>query len=409
MPYAFRNQPLKGLYLTYQLLATLFVRFPLWVLLAIPRSLRPKKTWTFKRTLMTKIVRTVINTTTQTGPFTTLPDHLAITPGVDVNGVWIGAANHLVTGDLKVWAKIANVQSVRLPGYWIHKKGSTIKVASPPRPGEKIVYALHGGAYIRLSAHPTDPTAAIAKGLLQHVGPVKRVFSIEYRLASGKPFKVAHPFPTQLLDALAGYNYLVNVVGFSPEDIIIEGDSAGANLAHALTRYLTEYQDAEDIKLPAPPSAVILLSPWVDIGTTHESLPNGSAKKFLASDYLGNPDGGTVYAKDAFTGPHGRGAADTNPYISPASLHPGLKVDFKKFPRTFIVGGGAEVLIDSIRTLKNRMIKDLGEGNGVKEGEGKVRYLEAPDGIHDYVIFPWHEPERTNTLKEINKWVTMSS
>ena len=34
---AFRRQPLKGLYLTYQLIATLFVRVPFWVLLSIPR------------------------------------------------------------------------------------------------------------------------------------------------------------------------------------------------------------------------------------------------------------------------------------------------------------------------------------------------------------------------------------
>ena len=34
---AFSRQPLKGLYLTYQLIATLFVRVPLWVLQSIPR------------------------------------------------------------------------------------------------------------------------------------------------------------------------------------------------------------------------------------------------------------------------------------------------------------------------------------------------------------------------------------
>jgi hypothetical protein len=42
------------------------------------------------------------------------------------------------------------------------------------------------------------------------------------------------------------------------------------------------------------------------------------------------------------------------------------------------------------------MAKDLGD---------KVRYFEAPDGVHDYLIFTWHEPERTNTLKEINQWL----
>ena len=334
-----------------------------------------------------------------------MPNHEAITPGKNAHGVWVGAANHLVTGDLKIWADTANVSSIRVPGYWTHKKGTSIKVASPPQPSEKVVYDLHGGGYVHHSAHPTGITSAIRRGLLQHVEPVTRVFSLEYRLAVGKP-KPAHPFPTQLLDALAGYNYLVNDVGFSPDNIIIVGDSAGGNLAHALTMYLTEYKDTTDVVIPALPGAIILLSPWVDLGVTHINLPQGSAKTLLASDYIDIASDGTKYAIDAFTGPHGHEIAEVNPYISPASLDPGLHVDFKKFPRTFIVGGGAEVLIDSIRTLRDRMVKDLGEGNGVKEGEGKVRYFEAPDGFHDYLVFPSYEPERTNTLVEINKWVS---
>ncbi|CAA7259121.1 unnamed protein product [Cyclocybe aegerita] len=405
MPYAFRHQPLKGLFLTYQLLTTLCIRFPLWVLLNLPQSWRPRRSWSLKRSILVNLVRQLLNTNSQTGPYIKMPNHLAITPGVDVNGVWVLAANHLVTGNLKLWAEIAGVTSIRVPGYWTHKKGSTIGVGAAPNLGEKVAYMLHGGAYIRLSAHPTDPTAAIARGLLKHVNLVHRVFSLEYRLAAGKPFKPAHPFPTQLLDALAGYDYLVNKVGFAPEDIIIVGDSAGGNLAHALTRYLTEYQGTTDLKLPGPPGALLLLSPWADLSISHEVAPKGSFKKCMVSDYI-SVDGGGFYAKVAFCGPHGLGAAETNPYISPASLHPGLVVDFKKFPRTFIVSGGAEVLYDCIVTLRDRMVKDLGEGNGVNEGEGKVRYYEAPDGIHDYLVFDWHEPERTDTLKEINKWVT---
>ncbi|KAF8960370.1 Alpha/Beta hydrolase protein [Flammula alnicola] len=410
MPYAFRNQPLKGLYLTYQLIAILFVRLPLLVLFNIPKSWRPRKSWTLKRTILIKLVRLLSETGTQVGTVFKVPNHLAITPGVGVNGVWVEPANHLVTGNLKMWAELAKVASIRVPGYWIHRKGSSIEVASPPQPGEKVIYQLHGGGYVSLSAHPTDFTAAIVRGYVQYIDPVQRVFSLEYRLASAKPFAERYPFPTQLLDALAGYNYLIDVVGFASEDIILSGDSAGGNLAHALVRYLTDYQGTTVVSLPAPPGALILLSPWVDLGTTTEALPNGSAARFFNTDHLGagpNSDGGLDYAKSAFCGPHGLEAAETNAYISPASLNPALVVDFKKFPRTFIVAGGAESLYDSIVTLKDRMIQDLGEGNGVKPFEGKVRYYEAPDGIHDYTAFEWcYEPERTATFKAINRWVT---
>jgi len=217
-------------------------------------------------------------------PVTLLPNHLAITPGTDIYGVWIDPVEELITGKLREWADKAEVTSIRIPGYWTHKKGSDIEPFSSPQPGEKIVYALHGGAYVRLSGHPTDVTGNIGKGFLQYVDKVTRVFSTEYRLAVGKPNIPQHSFPTQLIDALAGYNYLVNVVGFSPEDIIVEGDSAGGNLAHALTRYLVEYQGNAEVKLPGPPSALILTSPWADLGEGHETLPNGSAKKFLGQE-----------------------------------------------------------------------------------------------------------------------------
>jgi acetyl esterase/lipase len=74
-----------------------------------------------------------------------------------------------------------------------------------------------------------------------------------------------------------------------------------------------------------------------------------------------------------------------------------MSISFKNFPKTFVVAGGAEVLRDQIRTLKDRMRKDLGDEN--------VKYYEATDGIHDYLVFNWHEPERTDTLKEIAKWI----
>jgi acetyl esterase/lipase len=242
--------------------------------------------------------------------------------------------------------------------------------------------------------------------LLKHAESVKRVFAPEYRLASAEPFGDANPFPAALLDALAGYLYLVNGVGFSPTDIILEGDSAGGNLAYALTRYLGEYRGI--FGLPAPPGALLLLSPWADVSESHQNIPGGSASTLIQSDTLGDPAEVLNYSLRALTGPHGLEAAQINPYFSPASLHPDLVVDFKRFPRTFLVAGGAEVLLDQLRTLRDRMIKEMGEGNGLSEEEGKVRYYEPPDAVHDYLVFPWHEPEVTDTLKAIAEWISLA-
>jgi acetyl esterase/lipase len=111
------------------------------------------------------------------------------------------------------------------------------------------------------------------------------VFSIEYRLSKHIPGdELSYPFPAALSDALAGYVYLTGTVGFSPENIIIEGDSAGGNLALALMRYLVE--NAGLITgLPPPPMALLLLSPWVDPSDTAVT-PGSRANANKASDYI---------------------------------------------------------------------------------------------------------------------------
>ena len=104
--------------------------------------------------------------------------------------------------------KATSVTPVRIPGYWTHEKGYDIQVGASPTLEEKVLYHLHGGAYIRLSAHPSDMTATISRGILEHTESIHRVFALEYRLSSSKPFEVDSPFPAALVDAPAGYYYL---------------------------------------------------------------------------------------------------------------------------------------------------------------------------------------------------------
>ena len=328
------------------------------------------------------------------------PNHLGISDGPGVKGVWVEATPRLITGDIEIWASIAKVKPCRIPGYWLDRPGADVPVGRRPGPGEKVLYCLHGGGYTLFSAHPESTMAVIARNILQHCQVFQRAFSIEYRLSSTTPYAIANPFPAALIDALAGYNYLIDTVGFAPSNVVIEGDSAGGNLALALTRYLVEYSGRTE--LPAAPSSIIILCPWADIGSSHDG-PNSSETTFTM-DFLGTLSAGrNLWSKQAFVGPHGMIAATTNRYISPASLD--LSANFAGFPRTFLVAGGAERLYDGILTLKDRMVADMGEG----DGSGQLTYHEAPDAIHDYIMFPWHDPERTNTLKAISRWLSVPS
>lgn len=50
-----RHQPIKGIYLTYQLLSTVLVRLPVWILLSI--RWRPRPSWDIKRTILVRGLR----------------------------------------------------------------------------------------------------------------------------------------------------------------------------------------------------------------------------------------------------------------------------------------------------------------------------------------------------------------
>ena len=339
------------------------------------------------------------------------PNHLALRKGKGVNGVWVDPAPELVHGHILEQCTELAVEFMKLPGYWYTKKGKTFDAKYKPSRTDKVVYTLHGasaferhyskptsrhpgGGFIAFSAHPADPLATIAHGIVKECKDLNRIFCIEYRLSRwDMKNHTNHPFPTALVDAIAGYNYLVNDVGYAPENIIIEGDSAGANLALALTRYLLENKLSN---LP-PPGGLVLVCPWTDLGLSHIK-PGSSALPTINADVLApskDGPGTSYYSIRSYLGPNNLSAASSDPYISPSSLDI-PKPSFKGFPRTLIIAGGAELQLDTMQTLHNRMAEDMGD---------LLEYYEVPDAIHDFICLEWYEPERTTSLQKIAEWI----
>ncbi|KAL4063638.1 Alpha/Beta hydrolase protein [Scleroderma yunnanense] len=397
MVYEYIKQPWKTLYLTYQVPATLCVLLPVWVVTYALPALRPRPAWSWGHAITVSLCRHMNLIACTVGSIPPLPDHHAIVPSKEAQGVWIDGTPQLITADLKLWTTLSKVEPTRIPGYWYGKKGIVPEPKAPVQPGDKVFLFFHGGGYIVLSAHPKSLTSSIPRVLVELNDSVPRALAVEYRLSSIHPLPDRHPFPTALLDALAGYNYLVNVIGYNPSNVIMVGDSAGGNLALALVRYLVENKDTTNVSLPSPPGGLLLLSPWADMGDSHD-VPGSSAftnKGDIVED-MTKEHSFPSYAKRAYLGPYGMGMAAFNRYISPASLNPQVNVRFTGFPRTFIKAGGAERFLDQIRTLRNKMVADI--------GKDMVTYYEAPDAVHDYLVFPWH-PACPSTLKAIQHWL----
>ena len=334
------------------------------------------------------------------------PDHTAIKgPG----GIWIPAVpEDLIVGEIDTFARDRNVTSIPIPGYWVHKD-EKLPFESPPFPGEKILYRCHCGGFVAETAHPEGAVSRVVKDFLRNSSSpsLRRTFTVEYRLSSpgesgnGSVF----PFPAASLDTLAGYLYLIKL-GFSEENIIVVGDSSGGNLALALIRYILSNKERQP-KLPNIPSALVLLSPYTDVGHTFidQHSPSSSLTLNAERDWLNSRN---IRADaELFLGgrPEHIELAYRNPYISPASPillgltpdSPTRTISFKWFPRTFIDNGRFDIFYDQICQLRDAMVEDLGAET--------VAYNEVDGATHNYLIIDWCDPDRTNTSKKILKWL----
>lgn len=156
---------------------------------------------------------------------------------------------------------------------------------------ECAVLYLHGGAYNMGSAQTHRELAArICKA-----SGVKSLL-VGYRLAP------EYPYPAAVDDAVSAYRWLLGN-GYSSEDIVVAGDSAGGGLAIAT---LIRLRDAGD---PLPSSAVCLC-PWTDLEGAGEAIASladvdpllslnwlrWAARNYVAANNLRSPLVSPVYA-----------------------------------------------------------------------------------------------------------------
>ncbi|KAF9807912.1 hypothetical protein IEO21_08029 [Rhodonia placenta] len=308
--YAFRRQPFKALYTAGSILALIFVRLPFWAIAYLAPGLRPRRNWSIGRCLIVLICQSYSSMLFATEVPVTQPIEHAPLEENDQGFVWIEPVfGSLIVGEIKDMAEVNGVEAVRVGGYWIGPRGRTMRAGEHALQDEKVIYHIHAA----------------------------------------------------IIDAVAGYRYLVQELGFKPQNIILSGDSAGA-----------------------------------DWGNTHlgpgSSLLQNATTDYIQDAFLSN------YTARALVGNLPLETAATSVWMSPASLKlefvPGL---FAGLPRTCIFVGQAELALDQARTLRERIQAD--------NGEDAVKYMEWADVTHDAVCMPWHEPERTKALREIAKWL----
>ena len=185
-----------------------------------------------------------------------------------------------------------------------------------------VILYCHGGGY-------TSGSFRYARSITNKLASSTSmdVLSFDYRLAP------ENPYPAALEDAMKVWDHLM-YHGDGARDIIIAGDSAGGNLALALTLKLKEQGRLL-------PRGLVLFSPWTDLtmsGKSHKE--KAELDPILSAEYLQRCR--ESYAPEMEL---------KNPLISP------VFGDFTGFPPTYIQVGTNEILLSDSTKLQRQLQK----------------------------------------------------
>lgn len=226
----------------------------------------------------------------------------------------------------------------------------------------RIVLYLHGGGYAICSV-------ASHRKFIGHIATIAgcRALAVDYRLAP------EHRCPAALDDAVNAYRWLL-AKGASPSSVAIAGDSAGGGLAAAA---LVAIRDREQ---PLP-GAAFLISPWVDLAGTGQSLQSRAHLDPFA-EWV---EVGLKQMTEWYLG--GRDARD--PVASP------LYADLHGLPPLLIQVGEHETLLDDSVQFTDR----------AKEAGVDATLEVWPEMTHVFQMCAGNVPEADDAIARIGEWL----
>ena len=190
----------------------------------------------------------------------------------------------------------------------------------PETEATQLILHIHGGAFFlgSMNTHRAFVSDLAASTQMQ-------VIHLDY------PLSPEHPYP-EAIDALFDVYQLLLEQGIQAKDIILSGDSCGANLALALALRI------RDEKRPQI-SGLILPSPFLDLSLTSESIRyNRKLDALLSIEAL---ETGIDYYIPEQIDP-------ADPLVSP------LFDDLSDLPPTLIQVGSKEILLDDAQRFRDK-------------------------------------------------------
>jgi acetyl esterase/lipase len=190
-----------------------------------------------------------------------------------------------------------------------------------------VIYYIHGGGY-------QFGNTGMFEGGIQAIADASNatVVSVDYTLTKDPSYK----YPMELEDAYAGLEYVyehADELNVDPDNMIIEGESAGGGLTARLALYNRDFGDV-------PLKGQILIYPMLDYRTGGEDdLYNNE----FAGEFVWTKDNNTLGWADLFAGQDKELTDEEMIYFSPATA---TVEQLKGLPQTFMIVGSLDLFCD---------------------------------------------------------------
>ncbi|OMJ78935.1 hypothetical protein SteCoe_21156 [Stentor coeruleus] len=210
-----------------------------------------------------------------------------------------------------------------------------LDLSSPIKTYNKIVIHIHGGGFISMSSASHQVYTNVWCNNLQIP-----IISIDYRLAP------KNPYPAALDDVWQTWNWIIQygeTIGINPNQYVIVGDSAGGNLALALTYKII-------ISGLPPPNGLVLAYPALNLDKN-----SFSPSLLFSLDDLLIPYSFLKLCLEAYLP---EGIDIKNPMISPINIE---KEVLEKFPMTRIMIGTEDPLYDECFRFAEKLLNCGGD------------------------------------------------
>lgn len=240
----------------------------------------------------------------------------------------------------------ATISSVEINGIQ-HKK--IVPANATAENMDKLILFFHGGGFVIGSPEITLPIALQAAHHLQ-----TPILSVRYPLA----WQAA--YPSALECALTVYDFVL--LEHVPKQVGLLGDSAGGNLAAALAPAV-QARDGSGL------AAIALMSPWMDLGATGDSITLLNGADIMLSYDLNLRQSAELYIG--------------NTPITDAGVSPTCGDFSKGFPPCFIATGTRDLFQSHCARLQTALLK----------ADIEVDLLLAEGMWHVYHVFPIPEAD----------------